>query len=227
MSDEKLEKCNYPCRGRPKEEGLRQRRQDEILNEATRHFAEKGYAATDIESIAHSLGVGKGTIYRYFPSKRELLLAALHKGLTDLDLHVERQVAVVDDSLSKIYAAVRAFFAYFDLHPELAELFLQERACFKEQPQPTFFSFSQANMQPWIERHQQLVQAGRVRPSIASQGLALVNEMLFGLVLTNHLLGRTGEHQQQAEQFLQIVFGGLWTESEHRNQANNLDMLQS
>ncbi|MFO0939767.1 MAG: TetR/AcrR family transcriptional regulator [Pirellulales bacterium] len=218
MSQEKIGKFES-ARGRPKEEGLKQRRQDEILTEATKHFSEKGYAGTDVESIAESLGVGKGTIYRYFPSKRELMLSALHKGLTDLDQFVQARIATVNDDLEKIYAAIRAFLEYFDSHPELAELFLQERACLKDQAQPTFFAVSQANIEPWLDRHLRLVAANRIRGSLPIEWLSLVNEMLFGLILTNHLLKRRGQHAQQAEHFLRIVFEGLWTEQEHARQT--------
>ncbi len=218
MPQEKLGKSDA-ARGRPKEEGLKQRRQDEILLEATKHFSEKGYAGTDVESIAESLGVGKGTIYRYFPSKRELMLSALHKGLADLDQFVQARVATVTDDLEKIYAAIRSFLEYFDSHPELAELFLQERACLKDQAQPTFFAVSQANIEPWLDRHLRLVAANRIRGSLPIEWLSLVNEMLFGLILTNHLLKRRGQHAQQAEHFLRIVFEGLWTDQEHQRQT--------
>lgn len=207
------------ARGRPREDGLKERRQDEILAEAARHFAEKGYAGTDVDSIANCLGVGKGTIYRYFPSKRELMLSALHKGLADLDQFVQVQIAAVDDDLEKIYTAVRAFLEYFDGHPQLAELFLQERACLKDQAQPTFFAVSQANIEPWIDRHLRLVAADRIRGTLPCDWLSLVNEMLFGLILTNHLLKRRGQYAQQAENFLRIVFEGLWTEQEHTKQT--------
>ena len=205
-------------RGRPKQVGLKERRQDEILLEATKQFAEKGYAGTDIDSIAASLQVGKGTIYRYFPSKRELLASALENGLTTLHQFVQGRVDAVEDNLDKIYVAVRAFLEYFDQHPQLAELFLQERACFKDQTQPTFFTVRQDRMEPWLERHQQLIAAGRIRAATPMEWLGLVNEMLFGLILTNHLLNRRGQHEQQAEHFLRIVFEGLWTDKEKREQ---------
>jgi AcrR family transcriptional regulator len=41
----------------------------EILDAALAVFAEKGYAATRMDDIAHRAGVTKGTIYLYFESK--------------------------------------------------------------------------------------------------------------------------------------------------------------
>ena len=55
--------------GRPKDEGLQARRTEEILAAAARLFARLGYTDTDTQALADELQVGKGTLYRYFPSK--------------------------------------------------------------------------------------------------------------------------------------------------------------
>ncbi|MEI1252381.1 TetR/AcrR family transcriptional regulator [Rhizobium aouanii] len=48
------------------------RRPDEILVAAFEVFAAKGYAATRVEDVAARLGITKGTIYFYFPTKEVL-----------------------------------------------------------------------------------------------------------------------------------------------------------
>lgn len=48
-----------------------------MLDAATGHFARFGYRRTNIADVANDAGVGKGTIYLYFPSKVELLTACL------------------------------------------------------------------------------------------------------------------------------------------------------
>jgi AcrR family transcriptional regulator len=45
------------------------RRPHEILEAALEEFAAKGYAATRVEDVAARLGITKGTIYLYFPTK--------------------------------------------------------------------------------------------------------------------------------------------------------------
>ncbi|HOG46066.1 MAG TPA: TetR/AcrR family transcriptional regulator [Anaerolineae bacterium] len=60
-------------------EGRRQRRiarrQREILAAAARVFAEKSYASATTKDIAAEADVAEGTLYNYFGSKREILLA--------------------------------------------------------------------------------------------------------------------------------------------------------
>ena len=51
------------------------RRRHEIFNAAVKLFAEKGFNETSMREIAEAAGVGKSTLYDYFPSKDEILIA--------------------------------------------------------------------------------------------------------------------------------------------------------
>lgn len=53
------------------------RRPNEILDAAFEEFVEKGYAATRVEDVAARLGVTKGTVYLYFPTKDALFEATM------------------------------------------------------------------------------------------------------------------------------------------------------
>ena len=52
-------------------------RRREILDAAYRVFSEKGYHNAGMNDIAREMGVGHGTIYRYFSSKLELVNAVV------------------------------------------------------------------------------------------------------------------------------------------------------
>jgi AcrR family transcriptional regulator len=53
-------------------------RPQEIMEAAFEEFAIKGYAATRLDDIARRLGISKGTIYLYFPTKEALFEAMAH-----------------------------------------------------------------------------------------------------------------------------------------------------
>ncbi|GAA1674355.1 TetR/AcrR family transcriptional regulator [Fodinicola feengrottensis] len=59
--------------GRPRSEAVRQA----ILAAAADELTEKGYAALTVEGIAARAGAGKQTIYRWWPSKADVVLDAL------------------------------------------------------------------------------------------------------------------------------------------------------
>jgi len=57
------------------QETLREQRREAILEAAAEVFAEKGYQRATMREIAARVGIAPGTIYLYFRSKRDLLLA--------------------------------------------------------------------------------------------------------------------------------------------------------
>ena len=109
------------------------RRQEEILEKAVELFARHGYSATDTQRLADELQVGKGTLYRYFPSKESLFLAAVDFCMRKLHEQVAAFVAEVADPMDRIREGIRAYLAFFVEHPEFVELMIQERALFKDQ----------------------------------------------------------------------------------------------
>ncbi len=64
-------------------------RREMILDAALDVFARGGFQEADVEEIAQIARIGKGTIYRYYPSKRELYLAVLERVFNDLQTRLE------------------------------------------------------------------------------------------------------------------------------------------
>jgi AcrR family transcriptional regulator len=56
-----------------------QRKRREILAAATQVFSEKGYASTTTKDIANQADIGESTLYSYFDSKRDILLAIFNE----------------------------------------------------------------------------------------------------------------------------------------------------
>ena len=53
------------------------RRRTQILDAAARVFADRGYHRTTVRDVAREAGIADGTIYLYFTSKQDLLLALI------------------------------------------------------------------------------------------------------------------------------------------------------
>ena len=61
-------------------------RRDQILRAAGEIFTRKGFEASTIPEIAKLAGVAAGTIYLYYPSKRDLFIAkVLHQAFVAVD----------------------------------------------------------------------------------------------------------------------------------------------
>ncbi len=60
-----------------------------IVEVAERHFAEHGFQAARVESIAAEVGVAKGSIFQHFDSKDGLFLAAYRKAASTLPAYMD------------------------------------------------------------------------------------------------------------------------------------------
>jgi len=56
-------------------------RPGEIVDAALRLFSERGFAATKLEDVAAAAGIGKGTIYLYFPTKEDLFRSVVRQAV--------------------------------------------------------------------------------------------------------------------------------------------------
>jgi len=111
---------------------LIRRREEQILTAAKRIFAQNGFRRTKIEQIAAHLGVGKGTLYRYFKDKKSLFLAVYEQGMARLLQAIRASVEPITDPQRKVAAAVRTYFEFFDNDRELIEIQMQVRSEFKD-----------------------------------------------------------------------------------------------
>lgn len=204
--------------GRPRDPALEARRKAQILDTAAKVFAGFGFAATDVQVIADRLGVGKGTVYRYFPTKEALFLAAVERGLQELTAEMDAVLAdPTDDPVEHTRRAVRQYLEFFRRRPEMAELFIQERAAFPHHHRPLYFALKEADAE---SKHAafwgRLAASGKVRPMPPERFFAVVGDLLYGTILANLLSGRPADPESQTEDVLDVIMNGLLTDAERR-----------
>ncbi|MFO0901536.1 MAG: TetR/AcrR family transcriptional regulator [Pirellulales bacterium] len=181
-----------------------------IVDVAARRFAEIGYADCDMAALAKDLGVAKGTLYLYFPSKEELFYACVDAGMQQLQAAVQNAAASQVDPLARISHAVRAYLAFFEAHPEHVELFIQERASFKHRKQPTFFHYREQIRSRWRSVYLELQQQGRLRADLpVERMLENVGNLLYGTMFTNHFAGRQISLDEQHAAIMAIIYRGI------------------
>ncbi|HEY5315833.1 MAG TPA: TetR/AcrR family transcriptional regulator [Pirellulales bacterium] len=184
-------------------------RREEILDAATKLFAEHGYADTDTQQLADKLGVGKGTLYRYFPSKRELFLAAADRGMRKLCQYIDASIAAIEAPPDKIAEVVRSYLTFFAENPELCELLIHERALFKDRKKPTYFEHREANRERLRSLYRAYIAEGQIRDIPVDQLLDVIGDLLYGTMFTNYFSGRQVSPEEQARGILDILFRGI------------------
>lgn len=194
------------------------KRRHEIIRAATRLFAEVGYATCEMDRVAGELSIAKGTLYLYFNGKQELFLACVDQGMQDLQAALEQ--VKVDDSepFRRIAQSIWRFLEFFDQNPQHIELLIQERAIFRDRPQPTFFVYRDARRSRWRDFYQQLIDAGRIRNDLAIDDLLdSIGNLLYGTMFTNYFVGRSVPLCQQYQAVVEFIFRGILSESERKN----------
>jgi AcrR family transcriptional regulator len=97
-----------------------------ILTAAAGAAAEGGMAAVQIAPVAERAGIAAGTVYRYFPSKAELV-AALVAALSEREIAaIERAAKAAPGPLSALAAAITTFAARALAEPRLAFALIAE-----------------------------------------------------------------------------------------------------
>ncbi len=193
----------------------RSQRRQAIVETAARLFAKDGFAGCEMERVAAEVGIAKGTLYLYFPGKQELFFACVDWGMSGMQQTVRLAAETVDDPFTRIGLGIRTYLAFFEEHPEYVELLIQERAIFKDRKQPTYFEYRAANIGYWKEQWRQLIAAGRIRADLPVERIAdTIGSLLYGMMFTNHFVGRSVSLDEQYEALLQIIFRGLLSDSE-------------
>ncbi|MET7905448.1 helix-turn-helix domain-containing protein [Streptomyces sp. NPDC005355] len=106
-----------PSARKPRTDAARNRAR--ILDTALRHFTERG-AGTSLEAIAKDAGVGPATLYRHFPTREDLLAAALDERGDALlaELPALRGIGDPDEALRRWLLALENYLSTFSGLPE-------------------------------------------------------------------------------------------------------------
>jgi AcrR family transcriptional regulator len=205
-------------RGRPPDRDLPQRRRAQILEQAGLIFARRGYGDTDVQTIAAELGIAKGTIYRYCPSKQELFLAAVEQAVHQLNAHLGEAAQMHADPVAQLAASIRAYVEYFEKHPQLTELFVQERAAFGPGHRPVYFRVldEHASLREAFISH--LIATGRLRDVPPQRILGVIGNAMYGTVFARPFRDHRPT-SEQVEDLVDVLLHGILRQPGSRQPA--------
>jgi len=88
-------------------------KRQEILKAALRVIARIGISDFKMIEIAEEAGVGKGTLYEYFPSKTDLIVGCFGDMVEDWGEFLGRELAEVSDPVERVKMTISSTFEYF------------------------------------------------------------------------------------------------------------------
>lgn len=176
----------------PRRARRKEARPGEIVAAALRLFSDRGFAATKLEDVAAAAGIGKGTIYLYFPTKEDLFRAVVRQAVLP---NLEAVAALVQDPDRSAADILRAIAARFLLLLDtdltaIPKLVLAESGNF-----PALARFyaeevvlkAMALIRGVLARG---IERGEFRPIDLDSALPLFSAPLLLLLLWKHSLGR-------------------------------------
>ena len=90
-----------------------QERAARILKAARRAFAASSFDQVLMEDVAREAGVGKGTVYRYFPGKESLYFAVIFEGIAALQGQIRASLSARGDVAGSVRDLIDALVTFF------------------------------------------------------------------------------------------------------------------
>lgn len=186
----------------------------EILDAAFACFAEHGYHATGVADIAGRIGIGHGTFYRYFKSKRDIIEHVIDD-VTGQIFHAigaENAAGLADDIEQYRQQSVRIGAALADLfrdNPRLPLLLLEAGSVDNELRERVFGMLATSDqLTEAYLRHG--VERGYLRADLDTEYTA---RAVTGMILATGLHASRGGEVQDSERFsaavIALMYGGI------------------
>ena len=185
-----------------------------ILEAASRDFAEKDFHEVLIDDIATSAKIGKGTIYRYFPSKDDIFFALAEEGfhlLSGNDPERQRRLAVLDP-VARVREMFWHVYEFSREHPQYFALMFVDRYVPRISREYERFAFLRDMKSEVVARIQECVDA-KAFPSTLNAAVACRMLMMavlgVGAVGLSDRLGPRAQADVLAGDVLDAVLSGL------------------
>ena len=139
---------------------------ERILDAATRLFAERGFEATSLQSVADAVGIRKPSLLYHFPSKDELRKAVLDKLLAHWNQVLPKLLMAATSGREQFDAIIKETVAFSTADRDRARLLLREAL-----DRPTEMrALIVGHVQPWADVVSNYIrrgrEAGRVRADV-------------------------------------------------------------
>jgi AcrR family transcriptional regulator len=170
------------------------RNHTQVLAAAKELFSTQGLA-TDVREIAKQAGVGVATLYRHFPTKEDLVQAALADDLADWSAFTQR-LALAEDAWAGLCDFVEQTLDTMARHRALLDGFAAPTAAFEA---------CQAHLADVLDgltrrAHEQ----GTLRPDVSADDVGL---LVLGL-------GRIVQHTNDWQRHARLVLDGLHVQAQ-------------
>jgi AcrR family transcriptional regulator len=121
-----------------------------VLQESMRLFYDRGFRDTSMEEIAAAVDMQPSGLYRYFPGKADMLVAAYRRAADRLSGDVAKIVARQPDPQEALTALITAYVTRSFNYPEVAYVYYTERYHVPEHELVLLDAIQQSTVDAWV-----------------------------------------------------------------------------
>ncbi|MBI5360828.1 MAG: TetR/AcrR family transcriptional regulator [Planctomycetes bacterium] len=196
-------------KAKQKNNELTEKRRHEILKAATDVFARNGFRCTDVQEIADTLGIGKGTIYRRFGSKEKLFFAVADNAMQMLVERIRVAAQSTSDLRERIRAVIFHYLEFFEKNRHIIEILVTERCEFRERSKPTYITYWQNNIDKTAGAIQKCIQTGIARKLDPFYTAEILHNILSGEIFSCCYRKKQLPLAKRAQAIADLFFNGI------------------
>lgn len=195
----------------PIKQQLVRARRNQILDAASKVFAEKGFHRATTKEIASEAGVAEGTIYNYFDSKGDLLMGIMMRLSRVESIGVELAEALDKDARAFLLAIAQHRMAMIEQKHETLRAVLPEMLVNPDLREQFYQRFAQP-LAKLLEKYVQArIESGDIRRVDVPLAVRTVQGMFIGLLIMRFFGDDVlmSHWDDLPEAVVDVLFGGL------------------
>ncbi len=189
---------------------LKEQRRVEIIEAAIKVFGEHGYYKGKVEKIAEEAGIGKGTVYEYFSSKKEIFQQML-KHVFETYIEEAKNTASKKNSVrDKFIALLNYHWNFISLHINAMEQIFFQFKNISDEINPYIVQSHKIMVDFLSEIITEGIKTGEIRANIDKEKAALI---MLGVIASSNFMRYFSKNREygdiDAECVVDVLFEGL------------------
>ncbi len=185
-------------------------REAELLDAAAEVFREKGYHEASSAEIAERAGVVEGTIYRYFSTKRELLIQVVERAYEQAIADFEVQLQGISGTWNRLRFLIWRHLRTIEEDPALARLVTYDIKADPDYRSMRVFELNKAYTRRTVEIIEKAIRSGEF---VADLPIPVIRDMIYRCIdhqTWSYVRGEGGfDVNASADYITHLIYRGL------------------
>jgi AcrR family transcriptional regulator len=160
-------------------------RREALLTAAAKLFADHGFANVGIEDIGAAVGIAGPSVYHHFPTKADVLVAAMLRGDSWLQMDMSRVLGRADGPADGLQRLLRSYTDFSFEFPHLVQLLITEIVQLPAKDQHRMRARQHEYIAEWVQLLRSL--HPQLNPTNARIRVQAALNMINDIALTPHL----------------------------------------